>query len=133
MNYEAKYYKYKNKYIQLKGGASISDTGPEYVLVFISGNKNKILEVSTILGENYPFLTFDIDIEEIQSVSVEKVAEQKAIDSYKVFQNSIDNLYILKDDDQEDIKITNLISGQKFIVFCEDTGLGFESHGFLQR
>jgi len=117
MSYKSKYLKYKTKYLQLKGGQN------EYILLFISGNQNKIKEVSNILGDKYPFLLLDIDIEEIQSVSVEKVAKQKAIDSYKEFQKYKSNLFI------NDKKFLDLVNNQKIIVFCEDTGLGFEKMG----
>jgi len=107
--------------VNYKKGKGQSD---EYILVFFTGNKNKIKEIETILGDKYPFLSVDIDAEEVQAVSVEKVAKMKLKTSYDMLKELIDNDKLMIDD------IGSIsLSNKKLIMAVEDTGLGFEGLG----
>jgi XTP/dITP diphosphohydrolase len=51
------------------------------MLTFLTGNKNKIKEVSSVLGDT--FITLDIDLPEIQSVAYEDVIKAKLVEARK--------------------------------------------------
>lgn len=94
-----------------------------YVFIFFTGNTNKAKEISQILGKEFPFLTVDpgqdiFDAEEIQAVSVEKVASKKLDASHSVLDKLIINNMLNID-----------LRGKNLILAVEDTGLGFESMG----
>lgn len=50
-------------------------------MLFITGNKNKLKEASAILG--VPLESYDIDLVEIQSMSVEEVVQAKVLEAKK--------------------------------------------------
>ena len=122
------YLKYYSKYTQ-KGSAETPESSSKdsYLLVFFTGNKNKIKEIRGILGVDYPFLSVDIDSEEVQAVSVEKVIDYKCRDSYRDLMELRDKL-VIKNERGEIIN-HNPLSDKKIIIVVEDTGLGFEALG----
>ena len=122
MNYHDKYIKYKAKYKYLKNIIGGKDNP---ILVLVCGNKNKVSEIKEALGDQYPFLSIDIDVEEIQAVSVKKVTMQKIKDCYDILMKNKNDLYIEIDGEKKNV----LASKNNIIVFCEDTGLGFEDMG----
>lgn len=130
------YLKYYSKYTQ-KGSAKTSETTqvettPEkksYLLVFFTGNKDKIREIKGILGEDYPFLSVDIDSEEVQAVSVEKVIDYKCRDSYRELMELHDKNKLVIKNEKGEIINDNPLSDKKIIIVVEDTGLGFEALG----
>ena len=65
-------------------------------LLFLTGNKNKLEEVSQIMGEEFKIDNKKIDLPEIQSTSVEEVIAEKLKAAYKIVKKP---------------------------VFCEDTGV----------
>lgn len=113
------YLTYKQKQ---NGGAE----QPQYLFIFFTGNKDKVREIRQILGEDMPFLSVDIDTEEVQACSVEKVAKQKIIDSYQVLLKSRRDLVIK---DGQTIINDDPLKNYKLILAVEDTGLGFEDCG----
>lgn len=73
-------------------------------LIFLSGNKNKYLEIASVLGENFVIKQENIDLFELQSLSCQEVIEKKLKDSFDILKKE---------------------------VFCEDTGLIIENmNGF---
>ena len=110
----------------LSAAASGASSADEYVLVFFTGNRDKIAEIRAILGDTLPFLSVDIDAEEIQTVSVEKVVKRKIIDSYEELKKNMTKL-VIKDGDT--IINDTPLEGKKFIIAVEDSGLGFEDMG----
>ena len=131
MSYKEKYQKYKEKYLSLKGGISSSYPSASKVIVFFSGNKNKVKEVEEAfnkhIGTDLHCLHVDIDIEEVQSVSVTKVIEQKMKDSLKELLKVKDKLYLDSENGKE--YVLQNIDKKNIILLCEDTGLGFEKAG----
>jgi len=124
------YLKYYSKYTQ-KGSAETPESSSKdsYLLVFFTGNKNKITEIRGILGEDYPFLSVDIDSEEVQAVSVEKVIDYKCRDSYRELMELRDtNKLVIKNTDGTILNDSPL-KDKKIIIVVEDTGLGFEALG----
>lgn len=101
---------------------SMKDDPP--ILVAFTGNKNKIKEITRIIGHEN-FLSVDIDVEEIQAVSVEKVASRKIIDSYN---DLMKTPLVLKNLDGKVVN-ENPLRGRRVICFVEDTGLGFKNEG----
>ncbi len=56
-------------------------------LIFITGNKNKLEEARSILGKNIE--SKDIDLPEIQSLSAEEVAKDKARRAYEIIKKPV--------------------------------------------
>lgn len=56
-------------------------------LTVVTGNRNKAAEIEAITG--WPVETIDIDIAEVQSLSVEEVAKQKALDAFEVVKRPV--------------------------------------------
>lgn len=100
---------------------SLSD---EYLLVFFTGNVDKAREIKSVLGDEFPFLTVDIDTEEVQAVSVRKVATHKILESYNVLKDLVEKDMLMIQNG-----ISSPLAGRKLIVAVEDTGLGFEDLG----
>ena len=46
-------------------------------IVFIKGNKNKLKEVTEILGDDFAVVNIEVDLQEIQSTDVKEVIEEK--------------------------------------------------------
>lgn len=49
---------------------------------FVTSNKDKILEAKSVFGDDLE--TYDLDLEEIQSMDIKKVAESKALEAYRI-------------------------------------------------
>ncbi len=128
-------YNTKKKYIERKEIINLIGGKKDPIIIFFSGNKNKVREVENAFkeynennGTDFHCLSVDIDVEEIQSVSVKNVIKEKVKDSFKelidkkndlYLQNlSGDKSYVLRDIDQKEI-----------ILICEDTGMGIEMLG----
>lgn len=73
-------------------------------ILFVTGNKNKLAEAKSILGDEFEVDNIDIDLPEIQTTSVKEVMEYKIKFAY-----------------QEASKI----HGKNINIICEDTGLSF--------
>lgn len=58
-------------------------------LTFLTGNKNKLSEVRQILGPSFSIKNKAIEIEEIQSMCVKKIAIEKAIEAFSIVKNPV--------------------------------------------
>lgn len=56
-------------------------------IYFVTGNKNKVREVETIL--NQPLKVFEHSLDEIQSLSLEEIARKKATEAFKILQKPL--------------------------------------------
>jgi XTP/dITP diphosphohydrolase len=58
-------------------------------IVFLTGNKNKLLEARNILGKDITILNKKIDLDEIQTTSVEDVIKHKILAAYKILKKPV--------------------------------------------
>ena len=93
-------------------------------IVFVTGNKNKLSEASSILGDKFVVININVDLPEIQSTNVKEVIEEKIKEAEHVFQEE-ETLSKIKDEfKKKGITITDF---NDFTVICEDTGLHIDS------
>ncbi len=88
-------------------------------IVFISGNEGKRKEVEEILGtEKYCIINIDLDVPELQTISVEEVTKEKIKCAYELLKKNFSE--VIKKFAKKGVKVDNL---NDVIVICEDTGL----------
>ena len=88
-------------------------------IVFITGNEGKKREVEQILGtDKYTIVNINLDVPEIQSLSVEEVTKEKIKSAYELLQQNFDE--VIKKFNALGMKVKNI---KDVIVICEDTGL----------
>ena len=93
-------------------------------IVFVTGNKNKLSEASSILGDEFEVININVDLQEIQSTNVKEVIEEKIKEAEKIFQEE-ETISKIKDEfKKKGVTITNF---NDFTVICEDTGLHINS------
>jgi non-canonical purine NTP pyrophosphatase (RdgB/HAM1 family) len=93
-------------------------------IVFVTGNKNKLSEASSILGDKFEVININVDLQEIQSTNVKEVIEEKIKEAEKIFQEK-DTISIIKNEfEKKGVTITDF---NDFTVICEDTGLHINS------
>ena len=89
-------------------------------IVFVTGNKNKLSEASSILGDKFEVININVDLQEIQSTNVKEVIEEKIKEAEKIFQEE-ETITKIKDEfKKKGVTITDF---NDFTVICEDTGL----------
>jgi XTP/dITP diphosphohydrolase len=93
-------------------------------LVFITGNANKLREVRQILGDDFCVINVNVDLQEIQSTSVEEVINEKIKEAEKVFSRKDVVQHIRKQFEEQGEKLKN---SSDFTVVCEDTGFHIDS------
>jgi inosine triphosphate pyrophosphatase len=88
-------------------------------IVFITGNENKRKEVEQILGsEKNAIVSINLDVPEIQTLSVEEVTKEKIKSAFELLKQNFDE--VIKKFAELGIKVKNI---KDVIVICEDTGL----------
>ena len=88
-------------------------------IVFITGNEGKIKEVEEILEtDKYTIVNIDLDVPEIQTISVEEVSNAKIKSAYELLKENFKE--VIQKFNEKDVKIKNI---NDVIVICEDTGL----------
>jgi XTP/dITP diphosphohydrolase len=88
-------------------------------IVFISGNEGKRKEVEEILGtEKYCIINIDLDVPELQTISVEEVTKEKIKCAYELLKKNFSE--VVKKFAKKGVRVDNL---NDVIVICEDTGL----------
>lgn len=88
-------------------------------IVFISGNEGKRKEVEEILGtEKYCIINVDLDVPELQTISVEEVTKEKIKCAYELLKKNFSE--VIKKFAKKGVKVDNL---NDVIVISEDTGL----------
>ena len=91
-------------------------------IVFITGNEGKRKEVEQILGiDKYNIVNIDLDVPEIQTISVEEVTDAKIKSAYELLKENFKE--VIQKFNEKDVKIKNI---NEVIVICEDTGLYIE-------
>ena len=91
-------------------------------IVFITGNEGKRKEVEQILGtDKYNIVNIDLDVPEIQTISVEEVTDAKINSAYELLKENFKE--VIQKFNEKDVKIKNI---NEVIVICEDTGLYIE-------
>jgi len=91
-------------------------------IVFITGNEGKRKEVEQILGiDKYNIVNIDLDVPEIQTISVEEVTNAKIKSAYELLKENFKE--VIQKFNEKDVKIKNI---NEVIVICEDTGLYIE-------
>ena len=91
-------------------------------IVFITGNEGKRKEVEQILGtDKYNIVNIDLDVPEIQTISVEEVTDAKIKSAYELLKEHFKE--VIQKFNEKDVKIKNI---NEVIVICEDTGLYIE-------
>ena len=91
-------------------------------IVFITGNEGKKKEVEQILGiDKYNIVNIDLDVPEIQTISVEEVTDAKIKSAYELLKENFKE--VIQKFNEKDVKIKNI---NEVIVICEDTGLYIE-------
>ena len=93
-------------------------------IVFITGNKNKLKEVTEILGDDFAVVNIEVDLQEIQSTDVKEVIEEKIKEADKIFREEKIINQIKEEFKKLDIEIKNY---NDFTVVCEDTGFHIDS------
>ena len=88
-------------------------------IVFISGNEGKRKEVEEILGsEKYCIINIDLDVPELQTISVEEVTKEKIRSAYELLKKNFSE--VIKKFAEKGVSVDNV---NDVIVICEDTGL----------
>jgi non-canonical purine NTP pyrophosphatase (RdgB/HAM1 family) len=87
-------------------------------IVFITGNEGKRKEVEQILGNKCTIVNVDLDVPEIQSISVEEVTNEKIKSAYELLKENFKEVIQKFNEKGVQIKTINDV-----IVICEDTGL----------
>ena len=88
-------------------------------VVFITGNEGKRREVEAILGPNkYCIINVDLDVPEIQSISVEEVTKEKIKSAYELLKQNFNE--VIKKFSENGVKVNNI---NNVIIICEDSGL----------
>ena len=88
-------------------------------IVFITGNEGKRKEVEQILGSNKcTLINIDLDVPEIQYISVEEVTNEKIKSAYELLKENFKEVIQKFNEKGVQIKTINDV-----IVICEDTGL----------
>jgi len=88
-------------------------------IVFITGNEGKRREVEAIVGsKKYSIVNVDLDVPEIQSISVEEVTKEKIKSAYELLKDNFKE--VINKFMEKGIKVNNI---NDVIVICEDTGL----------
>ena len=88
-------------------------------IVFITGNEGKRKEVEQILGSNKcTLINIELDVPEIQSISVEEVTNEKIKSAYELLKENFKEVIQKFNEKGVQIKTINDV-----IVICEDTGL----------
>ena len=88
-------------------------------IVFISGNEGKRKEVEEILGtEKYCIINIDLDVPELQTISVEEVTKEKIKCAYELLKKNFSE--VIKKFAKKGVSVDNV---NDVIVICEDTGL----------
>ncbi len=88
-------------------------------IVFITGNEGKRKEVEQILGtDKYNIVNIDLDVPEIQTISVEEVTDAKIKSAYELLKENFKEVIQKFHEKGVQIKTINDV-----IVICEDTGL----------
>lgn len=91
-------------------------------IVFITGNEGKRKEVEQILGtDKYNIVNIDLDVPEIQTISVEEVTDAKINSAFELLKENFKE--VIQKFNEKDVKIKNI---NEVIVICEDTGLYIE-------
>jgi XTP/dITP diphosphohydrolase len=93
-------------------------------IVFVTGNRNKLSEAASILGDEFEVININVDLQEIQSTNVKEVIEEKIKEAEKIFQEE-ETISKIKDAFQK--KGITITSFNDFTVICEDTGLHINS------
>jgi len=88
-------------------------------VIFITGNEGKRREVEAIVGsKKYSIVNVDLDVPEIQSISVEEVTKEKIKSAYELLKDNFKE--VINKFMEKGIKVNNI---DDVIVICEDTGL----------
>jgi XTP/dITP diphosphohydrolase len=88
-------------------------------VVFITGNEGKRKEVEQILGSNKcTLINVDLDVPEIQSISVEEVTNEKIKSAYGLLKENFKE--VIQKFHEKGVQIKNI---NDVIVICEDSGL----------
>ena len=87
-------------------------------IIFITGNEGKRKEVEQILGDKCTIVNIDLDVPEIQSISVEEVTNGKIKTAYELLKDNFKEVIQKFNEKGVQIKTINDV-----IVICEDTGL----------
>ena len=87
-------------------------------IVFITGNEGKRKEVEEILGTKCTIVNINLDVPEIQSISVEEVTNGKIKSAYELLKENFKE--VIQKFLEKGIQIKTI---NDVIVICEDTGL----------
>ena len=88
-------------------------------IVFITGNEGKIKEVEEILEtDKYTIINIDLDVPEIQSISVKEVINFKIKSAFELLKENFKK--VIQKFNEKDVKIKNI---NDVIVICEDSGV----------
>ena len=88
-------------------------------IVFITGNEGKRKEVEAIVGsKKYNIINVDLDVPEIQTISVEEVTKEKIKSAYELLKENFKE--VIQKFNEKGVKVKNI---NDVIVICEDTGL----------
>jgi inosine triphosphate pyrophosphatase len=88
-------------------------------IVFITGNEGKRKEVEAILGSTkYSIVNINLEVPEIQSISVEEVTKEKIKSAYELLKSNFKE--VIDKFMEKGVKVSNI---NDVIVICEDTGL----------
>ena len=91
-------------------------------IVFITGNEGKRKEVEAILGsKKYSIVNVNLEVPEIQSISVEEVTKEKIKSAYELLKDNFKE--VIDKFMDKGVKVSNI---NDVIVICEDTGLYIE-------
>ena len=88
-------------------------------IVFITGNEGKRKEVEAIVGsKKYNIINVDLDVPEIQTLSVEEVTKEKIKSAYELLKKNFNE--VIEKFNEKGVKVKDI---NDVIVICEDTGL----------
>ena len=99
-------------------------------IVFVTGNKNKLREVTEILGDTFAVINIEVDLPEIQSTDVKEVINEKIKEADKIFRNKD----IIKNIKEEFKKLNVTVNDYNdFTIVCEDTGFHIDSMNISEK